>query len=988
MTTVEFLLKAKDEATATIKRVADSLVQVKATAESAGGGFTSFKGSITGVGVAFETFDHAINSIRKAVEIAKEAVELFGGSLAEQAINLQRLSRASGATANDVQVLQQIFEHFGISAELASRVLIFMDRAIGRGEPTLRQMGITATTSTEALLQMADAFTKSDDAAAKAYDSLKLTGRASMEIAGAVDHLREKFKAHTDEMREYNALVEGKLLETGLKLNEALFTSTIAWQGLRNTLAELTAGPLTDVINKINEIILAFQKWRHEQKSQNMSDQEISGDSGIPAAEIRAALKVNVEPEPVLTQKGRDAINKMLAAVLEATGTERSVRPSVKVEPEPFLTAKGRDAIDKIVYGIRYAIALATGEMGEVAVPVNVTVDPKVEGVAHVPVKLIADPKVVVPDPLLLNKAIRDAMNAAGELTGFESTEQIKIIRPLTDDAAAHVVRGNEDATGPTPREKEIERIKKVLHETTTEAEATMKRLDAISDIKFAQSIMEQFKPQPMGPEPDAEMQKYIASIKEMRALFPEATDVAAAGMVDALKALDEAAKRETVKKRLHPEVEPTALEKVKADWVKLIDNITSSAGELDAALGSVWDGLLSGFQGVVQGIMSGAGTLRSALLGIFQSMVSEILGMLARLAAAQIFKMILGLLGIVNPVLGVAAAAAGSAPLPKATAPAPPETMLTTEAPPAPAKPPAPAAVRAAPLPPASLAAAPVAADQPPPPRRVPPVAPLAPASPPPVVRQAAPEVLTARSVTPIQPIPPAPAAKAASLPPIVVRPQIPVVSPQVVVVKGDARTAPVSAVVPPPPPAARQPLPAPVQTVAATSRAPEVPVTGSAVRQPASVVVPLPIQKAPAAKVAVSVTQQPLRPASLRAEGLQIINRIAPQQTPSARPDTSLTQELRVAMRSVRLTAPPLAVGSDSIWRGLERGLPALIRATALVAAPKPLSRPMPTTVNNSPVTVNIQAMDVADFQRQLTSPRGNMRSAMRSVALAGAY
>lgn len=89
------------------------------------------------------------------------------------------------------------------------------------------------------------------------------------------------------------------------------------------------------------------------------------------------------------------------------------------------------------------------------------------------------------------------------------------------------------------------------------------------------------------------------------------------------------------------------------AEWQKTAAAATSSVAVMNEGLRALWTGLESGFLQVAANLTNRAQTLRSALKTIFSSLVQEVLAMLARLAAAKVFQLILNL---VAPGAGTAA--------------------------------------------------------------------------------------------------------------------------------------------------------------------------------------------------------------------------------------------------------------------------------------------------------------------------------------------
>jgi hypothetical protein len=106
----------------------------------------------------------------------------------------------------------------------------------------------------------------------------------------------------------------------------------------------------------------------------------------------------------------------------------------------------------------------------------------------------------------------------------------------------------------------------------------------------------------------------------------------------------------------------------------QVMEEILSVANMTREGLQSVFEGLQSGFQTAFQGIIEGTMNLRQALVSIFQSMVSAIIAELARLAAAQMFKFLLSLMGGGIPGLSSFGGGAGQVgwyvPTPRGMAP------------------------------------------------------------------------------------------------------------------------------------------------------------------------------------------------------------------------------------------------------------------------------------------------------------------------------
>lgn len=98
------------------------------------------------------------------------------------------------------------------------------------------------------------------------------------------------------------------------------------------------------------------------------------------------------------------------------------------------------------------------------------------------------------------------------------------------------------------------------------------------------------------------------------------------------------------------PELRESDIQAVLGKWHKFVNEITSSAGTLNEALGTVQNSLEGSFSNVFAGLLDSSQTFSSALKTIFHSLASDILAEIGRLAAIRIFGGILGLVGNLIP--------------------------------------------------------------------------------------------------------------------------------------------------------------------------------------------------------------------------------------------------------------------------------------------------------------------------------------------------
>lgn len=167
-------------------------------------------------GAAFKTANAELASVEANAAAAAAAMQLYGlaivgaagaavlaaknfGDMVEQ---LENTSKRTGASINDIQVLQRAFTEQGLSADTATTALVFMSRAIARNDPLLKKFGITARDPHEAILQLSDAMASVTDVATLNEASFGLLGRSGSEAAVMLDGLRKVVKDLKEQMKE------------------------------------------------------------------------------------------------------------------------------------------------------------------------------------------------------------------------------------------------------------------------------------------------------------------------------------------------------------------------------------------------------------------------------------------------------------------------------------------------------------------------------------------------------------------------------------------------------------------------------------------------------------------------------------------------------------------------------------------------------------------------------------------------------------------
>lgn len=239
---VEFILKARDEASSAIKRTAGEI-----------GGLSAATSRMAGTA-------GAVGLVAGAAVTAGAAIVSMGRSLADDVERLQRLSAATGASIPQLQTLEQTFENAGLGAEAAAKALSFMNRAIGNGDPLLKALGITSRNAYEAVLQLSDVFSRSDDTAKKAAIAQKLLGRSSQDLLGIMTGLRGATSETNDAMRRAGAIYGDETVKKASALDQQLDAMSIRMKGVKTTLATQLMPAAIGLLERLSALWDVLQK--------------------------------------------------------------------------------------------------------------------------------------------------------------------------------------------------------------------------------------------------------------------------------------------------------------------------------------------------------------------------------------------------------------------------------------------------------------------------------------------------------------------------------------------------------------------------------------------------------------------------------------------------------------------------------------------------------------------------------------------------------
>jgi hypothetical protein len=234
---VSILLKVRDEASSELSRLAAQLGNLPS--------------SVARIAAAAGP----IGLIAAASVTAGSAVVALAEKFSDQALALERVARGTGATIEEVQVLEQAYRHFGLATEQSTTALQFMSKAISQHHLELVRLGIDSRDPFQAILQLSDATRKHGDAAQVNAELSRLLGREWRSLAGVVGDLREATERSRQSLAESDALIGEPQVQKARELKDATEKLGTAWRAVWIDMGTVAIPPATAILKILDAMI-------------------------------------------------------------------------------------------------------------------------------------------------------------------------------------------------------------------------------------------------------------------------------------------------------------------------------------------------------------------------------------------------------------------------------------------------------------------------------------------------------------------------------------------------------------------------------------------------------------------------------------------------------------------------------------------------------------------------------------------------------------
>jgi hypothetical protein len=252
------------------KEIGESFGRMGGAVEGALGQFGEFGNKLSGMGGQVSQFLSSFGSNAGGMSTAVVGIAAIGTAAigaaaglamiaihgAELVERLSLISQKTGISIRDLQGFEAAGKTVGVSLEDMVTGMRKLDQGIsgiGKGsalaQTVLKNLGVTSKDNKEAILQLADAFSKMPDGAQKNADAIALLGRSGLQLVPFFNKGRAAIE-------EFNAIVDEygpKIGVDAVKANEEYLLSQVklglAWQSFSVDVEKLVLPGITAMIS-------------------------------------------------------------------------------------------------------------------------------------------------------------------------------------------------------------------------------------------------------------------------------------------------------------------------------------------------------------------------------------------------------------------------------------------------------------------------------------------------------------------------------------------------------------------------------------------------------------------------------------------------------------------------------------------------------------------------------------------------------------------
>lgn len=228
-TNVDVILRARDEATSQIQKMASAL---------------------SGLG----TVASRLNVVMGLAVSGFAAAAGFATKLAADVEQLDNLSASSGVSARNLQVLQFAFKQGGVDAAALTQGLNFLNRAIASNDPVLAKLGVTSGDTFEAFMQAAMGLQTIANDAERAKLTYDMFGRGGAQLIPVLLQLAGGFDSVSAAAERTGNVLSETDLEKMREIDAQFDKMSAVFEGFGKRVAVAVGGPLADFLKWLEDV--------------------------------------------------------------------------------------------------------------------------------------------------------------------------------------------------------------------------------------------------------------------------------------------------------------------------------------------------------------------------------------------------------------------------------------------------------------------------------------------------------------------------------------------------------------------------------------------------------------------------------------------------------------------------------------------------------------------------------------------------------------